>query len=234
MINDTSKPLVFLGTNASIWAMVDAVKKLGITVAGIIDDDYHGAGQFQTLPILALESDLQDIFWKDYQFFCATTWLPDDQLDPWSVRSRTKRGNYIDLMERLDLDVATIVHPLSTVVSYNVNLGKGVYVDHSVYVGSNTTIGDYTMLLAFAGIAHDNIIGRNCVVQRYSVISGGVKLEDNVYLGVGSSVIRDNITVATGTFVHPGILLMRGTQPGEVVSLVGKDLRKVYYKPTEG
>jgi len=234
MINDTSKPLVFLGTNVAMWNLVDAARQLGITVAGVIDDDYHGAGQFQTLPVLASESALEDAFWKDYQFFCATSWQPDELHGPWHTRNRSKRHLYIHQLDQLDLDVATLVHPSSTVVSYNVKLGKGVYVDHSAYVGSNTTIGDYTMLWYGAGIAHDNTIGRNCVIQRYSFISGGVQLQDNVYMGLNSSVVRDDVVVSTGTFIHPGLSLMRGTQPGEVVSLVGKDLRKVYYRPTEG
>lgn len=234
MINNTSKPLVFLGTNLAMWNLVDTARQLGITVAGVIDDDYHSAGEFQTLPVLALESSLDDAFWKDYQFFCATNWQPDELLGPWHTRNRSKRHLYIDRLDQLDLDVATLVHPFSIVISYNVNLGKGVYLDQHCYVGSNTTIGDYTMLWHGSGCGHDNTVGRNCVIQRQSFISGGVKLEDNVFMGLRSSVIRDNVTIAAGTFVHPGISLMRGTQPGEVVSLVGKDLRKVYHRPTEG
>jgi carbonic anhydrase/acetyltransferase-like protein (isoleucine patch superfamily) len=234
MINDTTKPLVFLGTNCAMWNLVDTAKQLGIPVAGIIDDDYHGAGEFQSLPILALESELQSQFWNDYQFFCATSWQPDEVKGPWHTRNRSKRHQYIDLLDSYNLDVATIVHPLSTVVSYKVDLGRGVYVDHSAYVGSNSSIGDYTMLWYGAGIAHDNMIGRNCVIQRYSFISGGVQLQDDVYMGLDSSVVRDDAVISTGTFIHPGISLMRGTSPGEVVSLAGKDLRKVYHRPTEG
>ncbi len=233
MINNTSKPLVFLGTAASIWYLVDAASMLGIHVAGVIDDDYHGQGNFESLPVLAPELQLSDPAWKDYQFFCATAWQPDDKLGPWHARNRAKRMSYIDRMDQLKLDVATLIHPTAAVSSRNVHLGQGVFIDHHTYIGSNTVIGDYTNVYFSASAGHNNVLGRNCVMQRYCVITGGVKLGNNVYMGMKSAVVRDDVIISDGTFIHPGLTLLRGTEENEVVSLAGKDLRKVYFEPTE-
>lgn len=232
MINNTDKELIFLGTNSAIWYLVDTAKLLGITIAGIIDDDYHGIGTFQGLPVIAPESSITQSSYNNYQFFCATAWQPDDKLGVWHTRNREKRQKYINLLDDLNLDVATIVHPRASVVSYNVDLGKGVYVDNNVYVGSNSKIGNYSMLWFCSGIAHDNIIGKNCVVQRYCTITGGVQLQDNVFMGIRSSVVRDDVVISEGSFIHPGITMLRGTQKNEIVSLAGKDLRKIYNNPT--
>ena len=40
------------------------------------------------------------------------------------------------------------------------------------------------------------------------------------------------MTIKQGTFIHPNIMLLRGTEQDEEISLVGKDLRKVY-QPVE-
>jgi UDP-3-O-[3-hydroxymyristoyl] glucosamine N-acyltransferase len=228
MINDTTKPLVFIGTNVCIWEVVDAAKAIGYEIAGVIDNDYHGRGEFQSLPIIAREEDLVDAKWKDYQFFCATNWQPDNVLENIHQRNRDKRQKYIKLLDELDLSVATIVHPMASVASYNTKLGKGVYIDKFVCVGSNCTIGNYTTLWNQSALAHDNTVGNNCVLQRCVNVSGDITIEDNVYLGVSCCVFRDNVTIASGTFVHPGLMLLRSTEPNEVVSLAGKDLRKVY------
>jgi acetyltransferase-like isoleucine patch superfamily enzyme len=233
MINNIQKPLVFLGTNVSMWYIVDAAKKLGIEVAGVIDDDYHGQGEFQSLPVLAKQDQLQQDMWQDYQFFCATSWQPNEVHGPWHARNRSKRSQYISMLDELDLDVATIVHPTAQIISYNVQIGRGVFLDKNTYVGSNTTIGDYTNIWYNASVGHNNTIGRNCVMQRYCTITGGVQLGDNVYIGMKSSVVRDDVTIASGTFIHPGLTLLRGTVENEVVSLAGRDLRKVYFEPTE-
>lgn len=228
MINDTSKPLVFLGTNTCMWDIVDPAKKIGYNVVGVIDDDYHGQGEFQSLPVIAREEELSDPKWKNYQFFCATNWQPDDKLAPSQVRNRQKRNKYIKLLEDLDLPVASIVHPWASVISYNNHIGKGVYIDKFVSVGSNCNIGDYSTLWQSTTLAHDVVVGKNCVFQRFAMVAGDVVIKDNVYMGMCSVICRDNVVLEENTFIHPTLMLLRGTSPNEVVSLSGKDLRKVY------
>ena len=122
MINDISQPLIFLGTNSNIFKIYELAENIGYTVAGIIDDDYHGQGKFKDLPIIAKEQNIADL--KDqYQFFCVTNWMPTN--DSVTSRNRQKRRDYIDLLDRLELDVATLVSPLARVSKYS-KLGKGV------------------------------------------------------------------------------------------------------------
>ena len=55
-INDTQKPLIFLGSNDAMYILTEACEQLGIQFAGIIDKDYYGNfilfnEQYALLPI---------------------------------------------------------------------------------------------------------------------------------------------------------------------------------------
>lgn len=232
MINDTSLPIIFVGTNVAIWHWKDTCEALGYTVTGIVDDDYVGQGQYQDIPVIGTEQDIIDGKFSGHQFFCTTFWQPDYTTEPWNARNRQKRQRIIAMLDSLNVPIASIVHPNAFLIHRSsIKIGHGVFIDMFARVGPNTTIGNWTSILHQSGIAHDSTIGQNVVMQFQSILSGGVTLGDNVYLSPCSCVMRDNVVVAPGTFVHPHILLLRGTAENEVVGLEGKDLRKVYSHP---
>ena len=224
MINDISQPLIFLGTNSNIFKIYELAENIGYTVAGIIDDDYHGQGKFKDLPIIAKEQNIADL--KDqYQFFCVTNWMPTN--DSVTSRNRQKRRDYIDLLDRLELDVATLVSPLARVSKYS-KLGKGVFIDDFAIVEPEIIIKDYVSMHPYSIVGHGSDIGRNSIIQRHCLITSSVTVENDVYFGLCSRVCRSEVTISSGTFIHPTLMLLRSTTKNEEVSLVGKDLRKVY------
>lgn len=228
MINDTSRPLILLGSNANIYKLYELCQSVGYTVAGIIDDDYLGQGSLKDIPIVYAEKELSertDYFCSNYQFFCATNWIPGAEF----ARNTEKRFRLLALLDSLELPVATIVSPKAQVSDY-AKLGKGVYVDAFATIEPMTVVADYCSFYPNSYLGHNSSIGKNTVVQRYCFITSDVKIEDNVYLGIYSQVSRSYTTIRSSTFLHPSITILRDTTNGEEVSLVGKDLRKVYYK----
>jgi hypothetical protein len=226
MINDTSRPLVFLGSNYNIYKLYELCASVGYEVVGIIDDDYHSQGQFKDIPVIAQESQIAD-YREQYQFICATNWMPGSDAE----RNRLKRQRLLDLMSELDLTTATVVSNLAQ-VSGRARLGAGVIIDAFAMIEPDVTVGDHTVVSAYSVIGHNSIIGRNNAVQRYCLITSDVTTENDVYFGLCSRVCRSHVTLQQGTFIHPNIMLLRGTEKDEEVSLVGKDLRKVY-QPVE-
>ena len=226
MINDTSRPIVFLGSNYNIYKLYELCSSVGYEVAGIIDDDYYGQGQFKDIPVIAQESQVAD-YSGQYQFICATNWMPG----PDAERNRSKRQRLLALMDSLNLTTATVVSNLAQ-VSSRARLGKGVIIDAFAMIEPDVIVGDHTVVSAYSVIGHNSIIGCNNAVQRYCLITSDVTTEDNVYFGLCSRVCRSHVTVKQGTFIHPNIMLLRGTEQDEEISLVGKDLRKVY-QPVE-
>lgn len=234
MLNDTSRPVIFVGTSAIIHWQVSVCQSVGLTVAGVIDDDYHGQGHFQDLPILAKESDLHAGSGLDqYQFVCAVNWQPDNSKDPSTTRNRQKRLRMIDQLDRSGLIIGSVAASSALVNDYNVQIGHGVFIDHHAHIYPNTRIGNWTNIWSYAGIPPGVKIGRNCVIQRHAYLWDDIVVEDDCYIGIGSQVCRDGVVIATGTHIHPCMTLLRGTKPNEEISLAGKDLRRVYYQPTE-
>jgi hypothetical protein len=228
------KPLIFLGSNANIFKIYELSISAGYTVAGIIDDDYHHAKEFNGFPIISTEEDLinnTNNIQSDYQFICVTNWFPNDNgvVDRNIIkRNKEKRMRLLSLLDNLPVDIATIISPWARVSSQS-TVGKGVFIDDFAIVEPNVIIQDHVSMHPYSIIGHDSLIGRNSVIQRYCLITSSVTLEENVYLGLCSKICRSKVTLKSNTFVHPNLMLLRGTQPNEEISLVGKDLRKVYH-----
>lgn len=54
--------------------------------------------------------------------------------------------------------------------------------------GGKTTIGNNNMIMAYAHIAHDCIIGNNCIMANAATLGGHVTIEDNAVIGGFSAV----------------------------------------------
>ena len=227
MINDTTLPLIFLGSNANIYKLYELCQNVGYTIAGIIDDDYFDQEQFQGIPIINSESDLQnkvDFFRNTYQFICATNWIPGPEF----VRNREKRHRLINTLDRLNLSLATVISPQAQ-VSKHAAIGDGVFVDAIATVEPNTKISNHCSMYSNSYLGHNSTLGRNTVVQRYCFITSDVLVGNNGYLGLYSQLSRSHVNIKDNTFIHPGITILRSTEENEEVSLIGKDLRKVYH-----
>ena len=235
MLNNTKLPLILLGTNTNIHWLVDVAVRAGYNIAGIIDDDYHGQKYFQDIPVIAQQQDLihNPDQYRQFQFFCATNWQPDDVLIPAQSRNRQKRFDLINLMESQQLNVATIVSPSAEVSAYQVSIGRGTFIDSFCVVSPMDKIGNYTNIYSHANIGENSVVGDHCVLQRHVQLAGSVTLGDRVYMGFYSLANRHYMHIADDTFVHPSMTVMRDTAPGETISLAGRNLRKIYNRVIE-
>ena len=235
MINNTRVPLIFLGTNTNIHWLVDIAVRIGYDVAGIIDDDYHEQKQFQNIPIIATQNDLitNREYYSNYQFFCATNWQPDNTLVPGHTRNRQKYYKLINILQSQQFNIATIVSPSAEVSNYQVHIGHGSFIDSFCVISPMDKIGNYTNIYSHVNIGENSTVGDHCVLQRHTQLAGGVSLGNRVYMGFYSLASRHDTNIADDTFVHPSMTVMRDTVPGEVISLAGRDLRKIYNRVVE-
>lgn len=228
MINNTAKPLVLVGSNSAIYKFTELFEDVGYNIAGIIDDDYLGQGSFMDIPILMSEQELKNNvneYNSKYQFICVTNWLP--QKDSVTVRNKQKRIRITNMLNELRLDVATVVSPKAC-VSRRAKLGQGVIVDAMAVIEPGVSVGDYTLVYAHTLLGHDCTVGKSCVIGRYASIISFVTVEDMCYFGHFSRANKPETIISTGTWLYPSIMIHRSTEPNEEVSIVGKDLRRVY------
>jgi UDP-3-O-[3-hydroxymyristoyl] glucosamine N-acyltransferase len=216
--NDSSRPLVLLGSNSNILKLIELAESCGVAVEGIIDDDYHGQGQYKGIPVIAQEQDIAQF--ADRQFLCATNWTPD----PGSARNRQKRIKHLVLINQHTLTLATLVSPLAEVSRFS-TIMPGTIVYPFASVEPEVVVGQHSILYDYSIVGHESRIGNNVVLQRHTLVTSLVTVENNVYMGLCSRACRSGTTIGNGTFVHPNIMILRGTEPNETVSLAS---RKTY------
>jgi UDP-3-O-[3-hydroxymyristoyl] glucosamine N-acyltransferase len=151
---------------------------------------------------------------------CATNWTPGAD----SARNRQKRARQLALIRQHDLPLATLISPLAAVSRHAV-VQSGTVIYPFVTVEPEVVVGSHSILYDYSVVGHESQIGHNVVLQRQVLVTSLVTVENNVYMGMCSRACRSHTTLGDGTFVHPNIMLLRGTAPNEVVSLAG---RKTY------
>lgn len=77
-------------------------------------------------------------------------------------------------------------------------IGNGVKIDNHSHIAHNVTIGDNTMLIAYAKIAGSTKIGKNVLIAEDVGITDHVSIGDNCIIGGGSNVYR---SLKTGSVV---------------------------------
>jgi carbonic anhydrase/acetyltransferase-like protein (isoleucine patch superfamily) len=236
LINKNDRPLILIGSNSALFYIKDFCKNHNITIAGIIDSDYYGNTEsLEGIPVIDSEQSFEDPttltrYKNNFYFFLATNWMPNQGAI--HTRNRNKRSMLIDLIEHYELPCLTLVDK-NAYVHESCVLGKNVFVEMWAYVSAYNKIGDYSSVHTFVITGHHNNVGRNCVLQRKSGLYDYVTLEDNVYVSLNAQMQGENIILKQGTMVHPHMVLRRSTVENEVISLVGKDLRRVYLAPVE-
>ncbi|MCF6159152.1 MAG: UDP-3-O-(3-hydroxymyristoyl)glucosamine N-acyltransferase [wastewater metagenome] len=102
-------------------------------------------------------------------------------------------------------------------------IGNGVKIDNHSHIAHNVTIGDNTMLIAYAKIAGSTKIGKNVMVAEDVGITDHVTIGDNCVIGGGSNVYKS---------LEPGSVVWgspaRPIQEEKRIQIIIKKLPEVY------
>jgi acetyltransferase-like isoleucine patch superfamily enzyme len=225
----SDKSIVFLGSNSNLLLYYETAKKAGLTVAGIVDNDYaSNTNSLYGIPVLASERQFEDQdFLEEYKskylFFIATNWSPD----PSHKRDCGKRRHLIDVVKRYSLPCVNIIDPSAQISNYAI-LGHGVYIGALSYVEPDVTIGDYVQIHYGVGVSHGSKIGTNTIVQGQAGITADVGAD--CYIGMWSKLFKlDLLKVGNGATINPGLYVSRDVDPGEHVRLSRENKRVFQY-----
>lgn len=100
------------------------------------------------------------------------------------------------------------------IIGDDVEIGANSTVDRGA--GPDTVIGAGSMIDNLVQIAHNVVIGRNCVIAAQAGISGSTKLGDFVTLG-GQAALAGHLSVGSGARVAGAAGVMRDVAPGTTV-----------------
>jgi len=97
----------------------------------------------------------------------------------------------------------------------NVTVGANTCIDRGAY--DDTVVGENTKIDNMVQIAHNCVVGRNCLMAAHSGISGSVTVGDNVMFG-GRAGVGDHITIGQGARIAAGAGVLADVPAGETWS----------------
>lgn len=69
-------------------------------------------------------------------------------------------------------------------------ISQGVKIDNFCHIAHNVTIGENSIITSSVVVGGSSIIGKNCWIAPNVSIINGITINDNVFVGIGSVVIR--------------------------------------------
>jgi sugar O-acyltransferase (sialic acid O-acetyltransferase NeuD family) len=104
----------------------------------------------------------------------------------------------------------------NVIVPKRIELGKGIYINAGVVIGSNTQIHNFCTINRGALIGHHVEIDDYTFVGPGSIINGNVKIGENVFIGAGA-VIKDGINIGQGAVIGAGAVVVKDVYPDQVI-----------------
>lgn len=98
-------------------------------------------------------------------------------------------------------DKSYIQEKSSVIIGKNCDIRDHVSINRGIGEGSQTIIGDATMLMGCVHIAHNCVVGKGVVITQGSMLGGYVRLDDFVNIG-GACTVHQRVSI--GRYVMVG------------------------------
>ena len=187
-------------------------------VAFAASDEYVKEATHHGLPLIGLSTLPEKYSNQEYEVFVAVSYVKLNRI-------RTKLFKEVKAM---GYRCASYVSSRAF-VWHNVTVGENVFVFENNVIQHKAVLGDNIILWSGNHIGHQTVIEDNVYISSHCVISGYCRIGSYSFLGVNST-FNDNIVVAKDTIVGSGTLVVRNTEPGQlVIGSPGKAAAKTSY-----
>lgn len=110
-------------------------------------------------------------------------------------------------------------------IGNNVTIREFVTINRGTKASYETVVGDNTLLMAYVHIAHDCIIGNNCILANASTLGGHIVIDDYAIIG-GMVGLHQFVHVGAHTMIAGGTIIRKDVPPytkaaREPISYVG-------------
>jgi UDP-N-acetylglucosamine acyltransferase len=94
----------------------------------------------------------------------------------------------------------------------NVTIREFVTINRGTKASFETVIGDNSLLMAYAHIAHDCVIGKNCIIANASTLAGHIIVDDYAIVG-GLSAVHQFCNIGAHVMISGGSLVRKDVPP---------------------
>jgi sugar O-acyltransferase (sialic acid O-acetyltransferase NeuD family) len=174
-------------------------------VAFTVNRDYLDAETFQGLPVVPFEDLTDEYPATSFKMFVPISYQQVNRLREAKYHEAKAKG-----------------YELISYVSSKITTWPGfTHGDNCFLLEDNTiqpfvSIGSNVILWSGNHIGHHTTIEDHCFLASQIVISGAVVVGERTFIGVNAT-LRDNITIAPDCVIGAGALVLKSTEPRDVV-----------------
>jgi len=138
-------------------------------------------------------------------------------------------GSSVTIMERTKIGKNTRIFPgavisaipqdmkfkgeiTEVIIGDNVTIRECVTVNKGTKDKHKTVVGDNTLLMAYAHIAHDCIVGKNCILANSVHLGGHISVEDFAVIG-GLCGVHQFVTIGRHAFIAAATMIRKDVPP---------------------
>ncbi|MEK5079736.1 NeuD/PglB/VioB family sugar acetyltransferase [Solibacillus sp. FSL W7-1436] len=212
-MNNNDIYIIGAGTYGEVMYELAVCMKLN--VIGFFDEDVAKHGKYlMGREILGSFSSLDSSTIKNKSFIVA-------------VGNNKSRLSIMESIMENNGNIPTLIHP-SANISPSTEIGKGVYIHANVTVWTKASIGDYSILSPNVVIAHHTKVGKACLISTLSSIGASIELGNNVFVGMGSTIMTGISNIGDNTIIGAGAVLVKNAEQDSVYAGVpARKIRKI-------
>src|SRR4026208_634434 len=168
-------------------------------VAFTVDQKYREVETFLDLPLVSFEEVSTRYPADQYQMFVALSYARMNKLREEKYRAAKEKG--YELVSYVSSRCSFLTdHPV----------GDNCFILEDNTIQPFVTIGNNVTLWSGNHIGHDAVIEDHCFLASHIVVSGYVRIRNNCFIGVNAT-LRNSITIAPGTLIGGGAVIMKDT-----------------------
>lgn len=207
------KDIYIIGAGTYGEVMCELADILGYKVKGFYDEDDEKKNKIvMGVRVIGKFSELNDDEIKNKQFIVA-------------IGNNSIRHELMKRINNIGGKTPTLIHP-SAVVSPSAEIGKGVYIHANAYIWTKVKIGNYCVISPNVVIAHHTKLGEACLISTLSGIGASIKINDRVFVGMGSTVVTGLSVIGANSIIGAGAVVLKDVESKSVYTGVpAKKLR---------
>jgi len=193
-------------------AMCELAEVLGYKVKGFYDEDERKIGEFvMGVEVIGKFSEIVDLEIQNKQFIVA-------------IGSNSVRYDIMMEINQLGGKTPTLIHP-SAIISPSADIGNGVYIQANAYIWTKVKIDDFCIISPSVVIAHHSSVGKACLISTLSGVGASIKIENKVFVGMGSTIVTGLSLIGENTIIGAGAVVLKNVDENSVYA--GVPARKI-------
>ena len=189
------KKLILVGGGGHCKSCIDVIEQTGeYEIAGVLDIPEKIGQKVLGYEITGSDEDIEKYAKRDVYFLITLG----------QIESADLRKKLFETIKKSGGKFATVISPRAYVSKYS-KIGEGTIVMHDALVNAGAEIGKNCILNTKCLVEHDCVVEDNVHIAVGAVLSGGVKVSAESFIGTNSTVVQYK-EIAPKSFVKAGML----------------------------